>query len=273
LDFETGAHDFERLFEIAKDIGLYVIFRPGPYVNAEANAGGFPGWLTTGDYGTLRNNDSRYTAAWEPYMEKMSEVVLPHTVTNGGNVILYQIENEYGNQWTNVTAKTPNATGIDYMQLLESSVRTSSISLPLFHNNPNLGTKAWSKDYDTVGAGGNVDIYTADNYPSCWSCNLAECTSTNGFPPDFTVFDYYTHFQETSPTQPSILAEFQGGSYNPWNGPAGGCVNNTGPNWVNVFYRNNLSNKVTGVNLYMVFGGTTWGGLPMPTVVREPLNT
>jgi len=272
LDFETGAHNFERIFEIAKDIGLYVLFRPGPYVNAEANGGGFPGWLLTGEYGTLRNNDSRYTAAWEPYMEKMSEVVLPHTVTNGGNVILYQLENEYGNQWTNVTAKTPNATGIDYMQLLESSVRTSSIDIPTLHNNPNLGTKSWSQDYDTVGAGGNVDVYSVDNYPSCWSCNLAECTSTNGFPPDFTVFDYYTHFQETAPTQPSILAEFQGGSYNPWNGPAGGCVNNTGPNWVNVFYRNNLSNKVTGVNVYMVFGGTTWGGLAMPTVVRTQMN-
>jgi hypothetical protein len=266
LDFETGAHDFERLFEIAKDIGLYVIFRPGPYVNAEANAGGFPGWLTTGDYGTLRNNDSRYTEAWQPYMEKMSEVVLPHTVTNGGNVILYQLENEYGNQFLNVTAKTPNATAIDYMVLLEDTVRSASIDIPTLHNNPNLGSKSWSHDYDTVGAGGDVDIYSVDNYPSCWSCNLAECTSVNGFPPDFTVFDYYTHFQETAPTQPSILAEFQGGSYNPWNGPAGGCVNNTGPNWVNVFYRNNLSNKVTGVNVYMVFGGTTWGGLPMPTV-------
>jgi hypothetical protein len=165
-----------------------------------------------------------------------------------------------------VTSKTPNATGIDYMQLLESTVRSASIDIPTLHNNPNLRTKSWSKDYDTVGAGGNVDIYSVDNYPSCWSCNLAECTGTNGFPPDFTVFDYYTHFQETSPTQPSILAEFQGGSYNPWNGPAGGCVNNTGPNWVNVYYRNNLSNKVTGVNVYMVFGGTTWGGLPMPTV-------
>lgn len=266
LDFETGAHNFTRLFDIAKDLGLYVIFRPGPYVNAESSAGGFPPWLTTGDYGTLRNNDSRYTDAWKPYMEKMSEVVLPHAVTNGGNVILYQLENEYGNQWTNVTAKTPNTTGIHYMELLEASVRSSSIDIPTLHNNPNLGTKAWSQDYDDVGAGGNVDVYSADNYPSCWSCNLAECTSVNGFPPDFTVFDYYTHFQETAPTQPSILAEFQGGSYNPWNGPAGGCVNNTGPNWVNVFYRNNLSNKATGVNLYMVFGGTTWGGLPMPTV-------
>jgi beta-galactosidase GanA len=174
LDFETGAHNFERIFEIAKELGLYVIFRPGPYVNAEANAGGFPGWLTTGEYGTLRNNDSRYTAAWEPYMQKMSEVVLPHTVTNGGNVILYQLENEYGNQWINRTAKTPNATAIDYMELLEASVRTSSIDIPTLHNNPNLNSKSWSQDYDTVGAGGNVDIYSVDNYPSCWSTNTAQ---------------------------------------------------------------------------------------------------
>lgn len=266
LDFTTGSHNFTRLFTLAHDLGLYVLFRPGPYVNAEANAGGFPGWLTTGDYGTLRNDDSRYTAAWEPYMRAMSEIVAPHMVTNGGNVILYQLENEYGNQWTNVAAKTPNATGIAYMESLEASVRAAGIDVPTLHNNPNLRTKAWSRDYDTVGAGGDVDIYSVDNYPSCWSCDLAECTGTNGFPPDFTAFDYYTHFQETSPTQPSILAEFQGGSYNPWNGPAGGCVNNTGPAWVNVFYRNNLSNKVTGINLYMVFGGTSWGGLPMPTV-------
>ena len=36
----TGPYDFTRLFTIAKKIGLYVIVRPGPYVNAETNAGG-----------------------------------------------------------------------------------------------------------------------------------------------------------------------------------------------------------------------------------------
>lgn len=35
---------------------------------------------------------------------------------------------------------------------------------------------------------------------------------------------------------------------------------------MNVFYRNNIGQKVAGVNLYMLFGGTSWGGLPMPTV-------
>ena len=266
LDFETGAHNFERLFDVAKDLGLYILFRPGPYVNAETNAGGFPGWLTTGEYGSLRNNDTRYTNAWKPYLERVSKIVEKHAVTNGGNVIIYQIENEYGYQWEDVTKRTPNETGIHYMELLEASARDSGIDIPTLHNNPNLGSKAWSHDYDIKNVGGDVDIYAADNYPSCWSCNLEECTSTNGFPPDFTTFDYFTNFQETAPTQPSILAEFQGGSYNPWNGPAGGCVNNTGPDWVNVFYRNNIGNKVAGVNLYMLFGGTSWGGLPIPIV-------
>src|ERR1700709_1381961 len=96
LDFETGAHNFTRIFDIAKDIGLYILVRPGPYINAETTAGGFPGWLLTGDYGTLRNNDTRYTEAWTPYWDAMSSLVANHSVTTGGNVILYQIENEYG---------------------------------------------------------------------------------------------------------------------------------------------------------------------------------
>ncbi|KAK5130090.1 hypothetical protein LTR08_002478 [Meristemomyces frigidus] len=266
LDFETGAHNFTRIFDIAKDLGLYVLVRPGPYINAETTAGGFPGWLLTGDYGTLRNNDTRYTEAWTPYWEAMSRMVAEHSVTNGGNVILYQIENEYGEQWTNISARTPNETAIAYMELLESSARSNGIDIPLMNNNPNLGSKSWSLDYDINNVGGDTDIYGLDNYPSCWSCNLEECTSTNGFPPDFTTFDYYTNFQETAPTQPSILAEFQGGSYNPWGGPQGGCTNTTGPDWVNVFYRNNIGNKVTGQNLYMLFGGTNWGGLPVPIV-------
>ena len=32
LDFESGAHDFSSIFTIAKEVGLYIIFRGGPYV-------------------------------------------------------------------------------------------------------------------------------------------------------------------------------------------------------------------------------------------------
>jgi hypothetical protein len=253
LDFENGAHDPSKLFTICKEIGLYVIWRPGPYINAETTAGGFPGWVTTGEYGTLRNNDTRYTAAWTPYMTKMGELVSKHLVSNGGNVFLYQIENEYGSQWTNVAAKTPNNAAIAYMEHLKDNARAAGIDIPLSHNNPNLNTKAWSEDYG-AGFGGNVDIYAVDAYPSCWSCDLSECGSVK----EFTVGTYYDNLQQVAPTQPSFLGEFQGGAYLPWSGPEGGCVSTTGPAWVNVFYRHNIAQKVIAQNIYMAFGGTNW---------------
>ena len=91
LDFDTGAHNFTTIMTLAKEVGLYMIVRPGPYVNAEANAGGYPLWLTTGEYGNLRTDDPKYTAAWKPYWKRVSEIVKPHLVTNGGNVIMYQV--------------------------------------------------------------------------------------------------------------------------------------------------------------------------------------
>lgn len=106
LDFTTGAHDFTPLYKIAKQLGLYVLMRPGPYVNAEASAGGYPLWLTTGAYGTLRNNDSRYTAAWTPYMSEFSQASKEYQVTKGGAAVAFQIEVGFLGK-TNVKKGTP----------------------------------------------------------------------------------------------------------------------------------------------------------------------
>lgn len=76
---------------VAKELGIYLIIRPGPYVNAETNAGGFPLWATTGAYGSLRNDDERYTAAWTPFWSEISKIIKPHLITNGGNVIMFQV--------------------------------------------------------------------------------------------------------------------------------------------------------------------------------------
>lgn len=264
LDFENGAHDFARVFELAKEIGLYVIYRPGPYINAESNGGGFPGWLTTGEYGPLRDDNEKYTAAWKRYSEATVDYVRPHLITNGGPVIMWQLENEYGSQWLNREKKTANQSAVNYMELLQDSHREWDIDVPLTHNNPNMNTWAWSKDYSDTG--GEVDVYGFDHYPSCWTCNLAQCEGFNGRVEPYTVFDYYTNFQTVAKTQPSFLMEFQGGSYNPWDGPAGGCSSSTGPTWVNLFYRHNLAQKVSAVNIYMLFGGTNWGNIGIPEV-------
>ncbi|KAF6839324.1 glycosyl hydrolase family 35 [Colletotrichum musicola] len=264
LDFQTGAHDFAKALELAKKVGLYIVYRPGPYSNAEANGGGFPGWLTTGDYGPLRDDDPRYTAVWERYSNAVAEYVRPYLITNGGPIIFWQLENEYGVQFLDPDLKTPNRSAINYMELLEYNHREWGIDVPFTGNNPNMWTRSWSKDYSNVG--GELDVYGLDHYPACWTCQLEQCLAVNGAVEPYTVFDYYTHFQSVSWTQPSFLMEFQGGSFNPWDGPAGGCGDNMGPTWVNLFYRHNLAEKVSAVNIYMLYGGTNWGNIGFPEV-------
>lgn len=159
LDFETGAHNITSIFEMAKEMGLYILLRPGPYINAETSAGGYPGWLLTGAYGSLRNNDTRYTDAWGPYQDYMARLAGDYAITRGGNVILFQIENEYGEQWLNVAARTPNETAISYMELLEASAKENGVDIPTIANAPNLGAKSWSLDYDINHVGGDTDLY------------------------------------------------------------------------------------------------------------------
>ncbi|KAJ5819060.1 beta-galactosidase B [Penicillium riverlandense] len=268
LDFSTGAHDIRPLFELAKEIGLYIIVRPGPYINAEVTAGGFPLWLTTGDYGSLRNNDTRYTKAWTPYFSEMSQVTSKYQVTDGENALCYQIENEYGDQWVgNPSERDPNETAISYMELLEANARKNGITVPLTSNDPNMNTHSWGSDWSNDG--GNVDVSGVDSYPSCWTCDLSQCTSTNGVYVPFQVVEYYEYFQENQPTMPEFMPEFQGGSYNPWGGPEGGCAENSDAEFANLFYRWNIGQRVTAMSLYMLFGGTNWGAIAAPVTASS----
>lgn len=68
---------------------------------------------------------------------------------------------------------------------------------------------------------------------------------------------------------PSFFAEFQGGSYNPWGGPVGGCPEDIGPDFANLFYRWNIGQRVTAINLYMLYGGTNWGAIAAPVVASS----
>lgn len=252
---------------LAKELGMYMIIRPGPYVNAETNAGGFPLWLTTGEYGQLRNDDERYTEAWKPYWEEISGIIAPHLITNGGNVIMFQIENEYAGQWKNEEQRIVNPQTANYMQLLQDVARDSGIDVPLAHNAPNMNNHDWSRDFSN--ATGNVDVVGVDSYPSCWSCNLSECTGTNGEYVAYQTQNYVDYFSVQSPSQPNFMPEFQGGSYNPWGGPEGGCPGDIGADFANMFYRNLIYQRVSAISLYMLYGGTNWGWLACPVVASS----
>ncbi|KAK3366220.1 glycoside hydrolase superfamily [Lasiosphaeria ovina] len=262
VDFDTGAHNLTRFLEMARDIGLYVLVRPGPYINGELNAGGMALWATTGAYGDVRSNGTAYTEAWTPYQDGMAQLVKAFQLTENGTVIMYQIENEYANQWRDVGAKTPNPEAVSYMEKLEENARRNGIVVPTIHNAPGQGGRSWSRDYDTGHAGGDVDIYGLDSYPQCWSCVTEDCGTIK----DFAIADYWDHFQQVSPRQPPMMPEFQGGAMNPWDGPAGGCKERTGPEFVNFYYRDTIAQKVTTLNLYMIYGGTNWGWLAAPFI-------
>jgi beta-galactosidase len=46
-DFKAdGVFALEEFFNAAARAGIYLLARPGPYVNSELSGGGFPGWVT-----------------------------------------------------------------------------------------------------------------------------------------------------------------------------------------------------------------------------------
>ena len=95
FDFKDGL-DFIRFLKTAQDLGLYAIVRPGPYICSEWDFGGMPWWLLKYNDIELRCNNERYKELCKPYLQKVCELLKPQLISNGGNVIFLQIENEYG---------------------------------------------------------------------------------------------------------------------------------------------------------------------------------
>lgn len=94
FDF-SGRLDLAEYIRIAQELELYVILRPGPYICAEWEFGGFPYWLTlTGC--KLRCMDDVYLSAVRKYMNRVIDEVHPYLADNGGNILMLQVENEYG---------------------------------------------------------------------------------------------------------------------------------------------------------------------------------
>ena len=100
--------DFARFLETARDAGLAVIARPGPYQYSELADSGLPGWLLK-NYPSLRAKkvdgsdlaESSVSYMHPLFLEKarryyraFAEVVRPYLAANGGPVALLQHDNE-----------------------------------------------------------------------------------------------------------------------------------------------------------------------------------
>ncbi|WP_203918962.1 beta-galactosidase [Rugosimonospora africana] len=231
----TGVRDVDKLLDQADALGIYVIARPGPYINAEVDGGGFPGWLSTKAGNTRSDNPDylRYSDEWQTQIDR---ILARHQLTDGrGTVIEYQVENEYYNG---------DAAGRSYLKHLEDKAKADGITVPLVGNNNgtfNSGDAA-------------LDVDAADSYPQGFNCSNP--TRWSGVP-DIS----YDHVAG----KPLATAEFQGGAFDPWGGPGyDKCAQLINDQFADVFYKQNIAVGATSQSFYMTYGGTNWGWLGEP---------
>ncbi|ROS23398.1 beta-galactosidase [Rathayibacter sp. PhB127] len=118
---EDAGLDLGRFLDLVAAEGLHAIVRPGPYICAEWSNGGLPAWLLRDPEVGVRRSEPHYLAAVSEYLRRISAIVAPRQIDNGGPVVLVQIENEYG------------AYGSDkeYLAELVRVTRDSGITVPL----------------------------------------------------------------------------------------------------------------------------------------------
>jgi beta-galactosidase len=95
FDF-TGNNDVAEFVKIAKEEGLWVILRPSPYVCAEWEFGGYPYWLQNEKGLVVRSREAQYLKEYETYIKEVGKQLAPLQINHGGNILMVQIENEYG---------------------------------------------------------------------------------------------------------------------------------------------------------------------------------
>ncbi|KAJ5217780.1 Glycoside hydrolase family 35 [Penicillium citrinum] len=244
-----GIFDLEPFFEAAKEAGIYILARPGPYINAEVSGGGFPGWLQRVN-GTLRSSDEAYLKSTDNYISNIAATIAKAQITEGGPVILYQPENEYSGACCGV--EFPDG---PYMQYVEDQARKAGIVVPFLSND------AYAGGHNAPGTGeGEADIYGHDSYPLGFDCANPNVWPDGGLPTDFL-----TKHLAQSPSTPYSLVEFQAGAFDPWGGNGfDACAALVNHEFERVFYKNDFSFGVAFLNLYMTFGGTNWGNLGHP---------
>ena len=146
----SGMLDIERFLEIAAELGLYAIVRPGPYICSEWDFGGLPWWLLKNDSMALRCMDKDYIAAVDRFFDDFIPRIAKHQITRGGNVILVQVENEYGSygddsEYIRYIAKGMTERGIDVPFFTSDGAEYQMLTggtVPEIHKTANFGSRA-----------------------------------------------------------------------------------------------------------------------------------
>ncbi|XP_040892009.1 beta-galactosidase [Toxotes jaculatrix] len=217
----SGDRDLEYFLQLAQDIGLLVILRPGPYICAEWDMGGLPAWLLNKKNIVLRSSDPDYIAAVDKWMGKLLPMIKPYLYQNGGPVITVQVENEYGSYF---------ACDYNYLRHLTKLFRS------------HLGEEVVLFTTDGAGLG----------YLKCGS--IQDLYATVDFGPGSNVTAAFEAQRHAEPRGPLVNSEFYTGWLDHWGSPH----SVVSPALV-AKSLNEILAIGANVNLYMFIGGTNFG--------------
>ncbi|MBS1686918.1 MAG: beta-galactosidase [Bacteroidetes bacterium] len=128
-DWQTDNHDLRAFVQIAKEEGMYIVLRPGPYTCAEWDFGGLPYWFA----GTrVRTSDPAYLDSCRTYLKEVYRQVDGLFIEQGGNIIMTQVENEYGSFSFDMQCKVSHRDRRIYMEKLAAIFREVGFTHTLF---------------------------------------------------------------------------------------------------------------------------------------------
>lgn len=221
FDFE-GILDVENFIETAEKMGLYVILRPSPYICAEWEFGGLPAWLLKYKNLRVRTTDEIFMEKVDSYFDELFPRLTKYQITNGGPVLMMQVENEYGSYGNEKK----------YLKKIAGLMREKGVDVPLFTSD---GT--WDQALDS-GSLIEDDIFTTGNFGSESKKNME------------VLQDYFDRHEKKWPL---MCMEYWDGWFNRW----GMEIVKRDPKDLANAVKEMM--EIGSVNLYMFRGGTNFG--------------
>jgi len=220
FNFE-GNLNIDKFLQTAQDLGLYAIVRPSPFICAEWEFGGLPAWLLNKDM-RIRSSDPAFVEMVGRYYDHLLPRLVSRLLDNGGNILMMQVENEYGSYGEDKT----------YLREIRRLMEERSVTCPLFTSDG-----PWRA---TLKAGTLIedDLFVTGNFGSKANFNFSQMQE---------------FFDEYGKKWPLMCMEFWDGWFNRWKEPV---ITRDAEELAEAVHE---VLEQGSINLYMFHGGTNFG--------------
>ncbi|EDV41992.1 uncharacterized protein Dana_GF17225 [Drosophila ananassae] len=212
--------DLEHFIRLAVGEDLLVILRPGPYICAERDMGGFPYWLLNKYPGIqLRTADVNYLSEVRIWYNQLFTRITPYLYGNGGPIIMVQVENEYGSYF---------ACDLNY--------------------------RNWLRDETATHVKNKAVLFTNDG-PSVLRCGkIQNVLATMDFGATSDLKPTWAKLRRYQAKGPLVNSEYYPGWLTHWTEP---MANVSTDSITGTFV--DMLDSGASVNFYMFYGGTNFG--------------